>query len=125
MGLAARRPQELPTLPTAFADIPVGRFQLAQDWLAKQPTVNAACIAAYGVSKGAEFALIASTRMPWIKALVELVPSDVVWEGWGAGAKKRRPSPFFVERQPISRRSFRPSAPVADSLWFPSRHRPI
>ena len=40
----------------------------------------------YGVSKVAEFALIASTRMPWTKAVVAVLPSDVVWEGWGPGA---------------------------------------
>jgi len=35
------------------------------------------------VSKGAEFALIAASQYSWIGAVVAVVPSDVVWEGWG------------------------------------------
>ena len=86
-------PAELPLLPAAFAGIPVDRFQQARDWRARHPNVDVNRIAVYGASKGAEFALNASTRMPWIKAVVAVVPSDVVWEGWGPGAEKGdRPS---------------------------------
>jgi Acyl-CoA thioester hydrolase/BAAT N-terminal region/BAAT / Acyl-CoA thioester hydrolase C terminal len=95
-------PPELPTLPAAFADIPVDRLQQARDWLARQPNVDAARIAVYGVSKGAEFALIASTRMPWIKAVVAVVPSDVVWEGWGPGAEKGDRPSFSWKGEPLA-----------------------
>lgn len=76
---------ELPTLPPAFADIPLERLEQARDWLAAQPDVDATRIGVMGTSKGAEFALSAAVRMPWIKAVVAMVPSDVVWEGWGPG----------------------------------------
>ena len=70
-------------LPRAFVNIPVDRLQAARDWLAARPEVDPARIGLWGVSKGAEFALIAATRFDWVKAVVAVVPSDVVWEGWG------------------------------------------
>ena len=75
-------------LPTAFSDIPVDRLQAAREWLATRPEVDADRIGVWGASKGAEFALIAATRFPWIKAVVAVVPSDVVWEGWGVWTAK-------------------------------------
>jgi hypothetical protein len=33
--------------------------------------------------RGSEFALIAASRYPWIRAVVAYTPSDLVWEGWG------------------------------------------
>ena len=101
-GANGATPPELPQLPAAFADIPVDRLQQARDWLAQQPNIDAARIAVYGVSKGAEFALIASTRMTWIKAVVALVPSDVVWEGWGPGADNGDRSSFSWNGEPLS-----------------------
>lgn len=76
-------PPELPALPDSFVDIELSRLEQARDWLARQPGVDANRIGVYGVSKGAEFALAAASRMPWLKAVVAIVPSDVVWEGWG------------------------------------------
>ena len=78
-------PPEVAGLPTAFADIPVDRLNAARDWLAQQPEVDASRIALHGVSKGAEMALVAASRLAWPKAVVAIVPSDVVWEGWGQG----------------------------------------
>ena len=37
----------------------------------------------FGGSKGAEFALIAASRYPWIDSVVAYAPTDLVWEGWG------------------------------------------
>jgi dienelactone hydrolase len=79
-------PPELPGLPASFVDIPVDRLQAVRDWLAQQPGVDAERIGVMGTSKGAEFALLAATRMPWIRAVVAVVPTDVVWEGWGPAA---------------------------------------
>ena len=55
----------------------------------------------FGVSKGAEFALIASTRMPWTEAVVAVLPSDVVWEGSGPGADKGDRSSFPRHGEPL------------------------
>lgn len=82
-GPSGPLPPELPSLPASFMDIPVDRLQQARDWLAQQPEADATRIGVMGTSKGAEFALLAGVQMPWIKAIAAIVPSDVVWEGWG------------------------------------------
>lgn len=75
--------RELPSLPQSFVDIPVDRLQAVHAWLGKRGDVDASRIGILGVSKGAEFALIAASKMPWIRSVVAIVPSDVVWQGWG------------------------------------------
>ncbi len=100
-GPSGPTPPQLPTLPAAFADIPVDRLQQARDWLAAQPEVDAGRIAVMGTSKGAEFALLAATRLPWIRAVVAVVPSDVVWEGWGPGTQPGQRSSFAWQGQAL------------------------
>lgn len=98
-GSAAR---ELPTLPEDFADIPVDRLQAVHDWIATRPDLDPARIGLYGVSKGGEFAILAAARFAWLKAVAAIVPSDVVWEGWGPhvhGADTR--SSFAWGGQPL------------------------
>lgn len=94
---------ELPQLPANFFNIPVERLQAARDWLATQPEVDAKRIGLMGTSKGAEFALLAAVRMPWIRAVAAIVPSDVVWEGWGQapGAPATGPS-FAWQGEPLA-----------------------
>ena len=75
---------DLATLPSAFVDIPVDRLDQARAWLRQASGVDGDHIAIWGVSKGAEFALLAAAHLPWVTATVAIVPSDVVWEGWGA-----------------------------------------
>ncbi len=82
---------ELPALPSAFADIPVERLDDARAWLqnraATDGDVDATRIALHGTSKGAEYALLAAVYLGWPTAIVAIVPTDVVWEGWGQDAK--------------------------------------
>ncbi len=93
---------ELPSLPAAFADIPVERLEQAREWLAAQPEVDATRIGVVGTSKGAELALIAGTKMPWIRSLVAIVPTDVVWEGWGPGVMPGERAGFSWKGQPLA-----------------------
>lgn len=79
------RPQQFPGLPRAFADIRIEQAEVARAWLAARDEVRAEDIAIYGVSKGAEFALLAGSLIDGFAAIAAIVPSDVVWEGWGAG----------------------------------------
>ena len=72
-------------LPKAFTDIPVDRLVAVRAWLAGHPNADVRLIGLWGASKGAEFAAIAAARYDWLKAVVLIVPSDVVWEGWGGG----------------------------------------
>jgi dienelactone hydrolase len=94
-------PSKFPSLPAAFADIPIDRLEEARAWLERQPEADATRIGVVGTSKGAEFALLAAVRMPWIKAVLAMVPSDVVWEGWGAGIAADTRSSFSWQGQPL------------------------
>ena len=100
-GPSGPTPAELPALPAAFADIPIERLEQAREWLAKQPEVDVTRIGVMGTSKGAEFVLLAATRLPWIKAVIAMVPSDVVWEGWGPGIAPGTRSSFAWQGQPL------------------------
>ena len=95
------KPPELPELPANFVDIPVDRLEQARAWLAEQAEADTQRIGVMGTSKGAEFALIAGTKMPWIKAIAAIVPTDVVWEGWGNGIPAGQRSSFSYQGKPL------------------------
>lgn len=95
------QPAELPSLPASFTDIPVERLEQARAWLAQQPEADADRIGLMGTSKGAEFVLLAGTRMPWVKAVAAIVPTDVVWEGWGPGVAPGQRSSFSWQGKPF------------------------
>lgn len=89
-------------LPRSFTDIPVDRLLAVRAWLATQPAADARRIGLWGASKGAEYALIAASRYRWVRAVAAIVPTDVVWEGWGGAgpptasfALDGRPLPFL------------------------------
>ena len=98
-----RTERELPDLPRSFIEIPVDRLELVHAWLAQRNDVDTARIALYGVSKGAEFALVAASKLAWPAAAVAIVPSDVVWQGWGpdAAAPDERRSSFSFAGKPL------------------------
>lgn len=96
-------PKAIPDLPGSFIDIRIDQIAELRDWLSTRPDVDADRIALFGGSKGAEFALIAASRYPWITSVVALAPSDLVWEGWGlemVEAEGTRSS-FSFEGQPL------------------------
>jgi len=93
--------RELPELPAAFADIPVERLDAAFAWLKARPDVDASRVALVGVSKGAEFVLIAASRSKWITSVVAIAPTDVVWEGWGPGVEPGKRSSFAFDGKPL------------------------
>jgi dienelactone hydrolase len=93
--------REIPELPAAFADIPVERLDAAFAWLKARPEVDASRVALVGVSKGAEFVLIAASRFKWITSVVAIAPTDVVWEGWGPGVEPGKRSSFAFDGKPL------------------------
>lgn len=93
---------ELPTLPAAFADIPIERLNEARAWLKTRADVDANRIAIHGTSKGAEFALLAAVHLPWVRAVVAIVPSDVVWEGWGDKVEPGKRASFAFNGKPFA-----------------------
>ena len=78
-------------VPTAHVNLPIELIAVARDWLATRPEADVGRIGLYGHSKGAEFAEVAAVRFPWIRAVAACVPTDVVWEGYGADDERNRP----------------------------------
>jgi dienelactone hydrolase len=74
--------EAIPGVPTTNLKTPVEVLDEARQWLTKRPEADAKRIGIYGVSKGAEFSVVGASCYPWIKAVVAMVPSDVVWEGY-------------------------------------------
>lgn len=79
------QPQDVPGLPRAFAEIPLDTLESVRDWIRARPDLDGGRIGLWGVSKGAEFVLAASSRLDGFAAVAAIVPSDVIWEGWGRG----------------------------------------
>lgn len=50
--------------------------------LAKRDDIDSKRIALMGGSKGAEMALLSTSLLPWVKSVVAIAPSDLVWEGF-------------------------------------------
>lgn len=94
------QPQQFPGLPRAFAEIPVDSAEIAKNWLSARSDIRADDIGIYGVSKGAEFALLAGAKIEGFAAIAAIVPTDVVWEGWGTGDGSR-PSSFSWRGEPL------------------------
>ncbi len=69
--------------PSAHINIRVEVIDEARNWLKQRTEVDIDRIALWGVSKGAEFTVIAASKYNWIDAAVACVPSDAVWEGYG------------------------------------------
>ncbi|MDQ8027631.1 MAG: acyl-CoA thioester hydrolase/BAAT C-terminal domain-containing protein [Brevundimonas sp.] len=76
-------PPKFPDLPGSFIDIRVDQIADLREALRGMPGADVERFGLFGASKGAEFALIAGSRYPWIDSIVAYAPTDVVWEGWG------------------------------------------
>lgn len=69
-------------LPSHLQNIPLEYFQNAFVWLKKQPQIDGSHIGLYGVSRGAELALVLGSVFPKdIQTIVAVVPSSVVYGG--------------------------------------------
>lgn len=96
--------------PNHHVNQPIELIAEVRDWLALQPEADVSRLALYGHSKGAEYATVAATFYPWIKAVVACVPSDVIWEGYGIGDGRNRPDPATTWPAQRSSWSWRGSA---------------
>jgi acetyl esterase/lipase len=71
-------------VPREHRNIPVELLDRARLWLSARPEADTSRIALVGNSKGGEFAMVGAATYKWVRAAVGCVPSDVVWEGYGA-----------------------------------------
>lgn len=79
-------------IPNAHVNQPIELLDQVRAWLARQPEADVERMGVYGHSKGAEYAALAATYLPWIDAVAACVPSDSVWEGYGIGDPRNRPT---------------------------------
>ena len=94
--------QAYPSLSKSFHDIPVDRLQMVLDRLPAMEGVDGERVGLYGVSKGAEFVLLAGQYLTGFDAIGAIVPTDVVWEGWGANLAPGEPSSFSYRGEPLA-----------------------
>lgn len=78
------QPQAIPGLPRAFAELPVDYLESITEHVKAMPGADPERMGLWGVSKGAEYVLLAGHLIGGYEAIAAIVPTDVVWEGWGA-----------------------------------------
>jgi hypothetical protein len=70
-------------LPSSLNSIPLEYFERAIAWLCRQPEIDPGRLAIHGISRGGELALLLATKIPLIRAVVGVVPGNVVWQATG------------------------------------------
>ena len=88
-------------LPLDFKNIPLELVSRVMDWVDQQPDLDGERIGLNGASKGAEFVLSAGARIDGITAIVAVVPSDVVWVGFGPNIDRDLDSSFSWREEPL------------------------
>jgi dienelactone hydrolase len=101
-------------VPEDLANIPLEYFGRAIDWMRAHKSVDRERVAAMGMSRGGELALLLGATFPAIKAVVAYVPSGVVWPGLS-----RTPTPEVLpawtrDGQAVA---FMPSPPPDLEAW--------
>ena len=113
----------VPNAPQGFSHLPLERIDTARAWLAQRPEADTGRLALVGGSKGAEYALAASTVYPWVRAVVACVPSSLVWGGFGAPAGAKGES-FTLRDRPLAYVPYGDYGPVArGEITSAERHR--
>lgn len=87
-------------VPQALVNIPVETIEKARKWLLGRPGVDAERVSLWGVSKGAELALLAASHYKWVDRVVACVPSSFVWAGFGRSADEPSSS-WTIQGQPL------------------------
>jgi dienelactone hydrolase len=88
-------------LPTGFANLPIDKLVDVRDAVRARPDVDGERIGLLGSSKGAEFVLAAASRIEGFAAVAAIVPSDVIWEGWGPGHTEGETPGFAWKGEPL------------------------
>lgn len=107
-------------LSDGFANLALDRLEALRDTLRARPDIDGDRIGLHGTSKGAEYVLAAASRIEGFSAVAAIVPSDVIWEGWGPGHEAGKTSGFSWRGEPLPfvpyldiSRSLGPDAEVA------------
>lgn len=73
----------IPPLPAWLHRIPLDYFEAALAWFLTHPELDLQRIGVFGVSRGAELALLLGTKFPQIRAVVAYTPCSVAWAAGG------------------------------------------
>ena len=95
-----------PDQPPNLELIPLEYFSAALSWLQGRPEVDPTRLAAVGISKGAEAALLVGTRDPRVKAVVAGAPSSVAWQGSSFDSTRAFDSSWAERGRPVDHLSF-------------------
>jgi dienelactone hydrolase len=90
-----------PPLPETLTNVPLETIQAAVKQLAAAPGVCPGSFAAFGISKGAELALLSASVFSNIQRVVAISPSSVVFGGIGGSASDPNPSSWSLDGQPL------------------------
>jgi hypothetical protein len=113
----------VPNAPQGFAGLPLERIGAVRAWLAARPEADVTRLGVAGGSKGAEFALLAASRYPWIRAVAACVPSSLAWGGFGLPGKLH-PHAFTWGGQPLAEVPYGDYGPVErGEITSAERHR--
>ncbi len=111
----------VPPLPSWLHRIPLEYLEAALNWLAAQPEVDINRIGIFGISRGAEAAMLSAVKFPRIRAVVAWAPSSTVWAAGGEDKTTREVIPCWTWRGeplpfaplPLKRFMWRSAFPVA------------
>ncbi|PCI78239.1 MAG: dienelactone hydrolase [SAR86 cluster bacterium] len=108
-------------VPETLELIPLEYFDAPKKWLIERPGTRHDGVILYGLSKGAELALVLASFDDDYKAVVALAPSYVVWEGQGSQRGSSSPSSWSRNGQGLP---FVPyiSREERDRLGFTNMH---
>lgn len=93
--------REIPALPEGMVELPVETLERARAWLARQGSVNGQRIGLRGTSLGGTLALLGAVHLEGFAAVVAIVPSDVVVDGWGTGIAEGTRTAFSLRGEPL------------------------
>jgi dienelactone hydrolase len=88
-------------LPTSLTEIPLEYFHGAIERLRGHPQVRMEDLAAVGISKGAELALLLASTYPEIQRVVAKVPSAYVWEAVRKDPGAPARSSWMIDQRPL------------------------
>lgn len=106
------------TLPDVLSEVPVEYAQRAVGRVLDHPRVGGQ-VGVWGVSKGAELALVLGAHDKRVNAVVALSPSSLVWEGFDSEGYPTGTSSWTVGGEPV------PYLPYADYDTVPEQADPF
>jgi esterase/lipase len=111
-------------VPDTLELIPLEYFEEPKNWLMARTNTRNDGVIIYGLSKGAELALVLASYDDEYKAVIALAPSHVVWQGNPKNISNLMSSPFSWSRQGKGL-PFVPyiSNEAKETLGFSNRHR--